>query len=160
MALIMKIVAGLIGGLVLGVLGFFHAMIITRPLDLPVWLKYPEVFGFIFPPEILCLFFVWFIGLVIALSAKSAAKAWRSILLTSSILSFLLPVSGAIVAKSNVAFWASIGSPGAVAGAAISGIFTAGFLVIVGFFLGVVLLIVGLLVGRDKQVVYVQAPTP
>ena len=42
------------------------------------------------------------------------------------------------------------------AGAAIGGGLISGFMGFVGFFLGVVFLIIGLLVGRDKQVVYVE----
>lgn len=44
------------------------------------------------------------------------------------------------------------------AGAAIGGGLVSGFLGFVGFFIGAVLLIIGLLIGRDKQVIYVQAP--
>jgi hypothetical protein len=44
------------------------------------------------------------------------------------------------------------------AGAAIGGGLISGILGFIGFFLVVVLLIIGLLVGRDKQVIYVQAP--
>ena len=45
----------------------------------------------------------------------------------------------------------------AVAGAAIGGGLVTGFMGILGFFLGAVLLIIGFLVGRDGQVVCVQA---
>lgn len=44
------------------------------------------------------------------------------------------------------------------AGAAIGGGLISGVMGFVGFFLGVVFLVIGLLVGRDKQVIYVQAP--
>lgn len=47
-------------------------------------------------------------------------------------------------------------SGAAAAGAAIGGGLVSGALGFVGFLLGVVFLIIGLLVGRDKQIVYVQ----
>ena len=107
-------------------------------------------------------FFVfWILGFVIALMAKSAPKAWRRLLLTSAVLSFLLPLSGIIYTGS---FMAAHVDPGAeyagaqAAGAAIGGGLVSGILGFIGFFLGVVFLIIGLLVGRDKQVIYVQAP--
>ena len=43
-----------------------------------------------------------------------------------------------------------------VAGAAIGGGLISGLMGFVGFFIGVVFLIIGFLVGRDKQVVYVE----
>ena len=45
------------------------------------------------------------------------------------------------------------------AGAAIGGGLISGFMGFVGFFLGVVFLIIGLLVGRDQQVIYVERQT-
>ena len=45
----------------------------------------------------------------------------------------------------------------ATAGAAIGGGLVSGFMGILGFFLGAVFLVIGFMVGRDKQIVYVQA---
>ena len=45
------------------------------------------------------------------------------------------------------------------AGAKICGGLISGFMGFVGFFLGAVFLVIGLLFGRDKQIVYVQTPS-
>ena len=146
----MKLLAGLIGGLILAILG---AMLVTitfaaSPEKSGVW----GAMGF---------FVFWILGFVIALMAKSAPKAWRRLLLTSAVLSFLLPLSGIIYTGS---FMATVVDPGAkyagaqATGAAIGGGLVSGILGFIGFFVGVVFLIIGLLVGRDKQVIYVQAP--
>lgn len=146
----MKVLAGLIGGFILAVLG---ALLVTiafaaSPEKGGVW----GVMGF---------FVFWILGFVIALMARSAPKAWRRLLLTSAVLSFLLPLSGLIYTGSFMATHVDTEATYAgaqAAGAAIGGGLISGILGFIGFFLGVVFLIVGLLVGRDKQVIYVQAP--
>ena len=147
----MKVISGLIGGFILAVLG---ALLVTTtfaasPEKGGIW----GATGF---------FVFWILGFVIALMAKSAPKAWRRLLLTAAVLSFLLPLSGLVYTGS---FMATHVDPAAkyagaqAAGAAIGGGLVSGILGFIGFFLGVVFLIIGLLVGRDKQVIYVQTPT-
>lgn len=94
-----------------------------------------------------------------ALGAKTAAKAWRRLLLSFAVLSFLMPISGIIYTGSFMATQVDSTSEYAgaqAAGAAIVGGLISGFMGFVGFFLGLVFLVIGLLVGRDKQIVYVE----
>lgn len=144
----MKIIAGLLGGLILAVLG---AILVTI-----TFAASPEKGG---SWGAIAFIIFWVIGIAIALGAKCAAKAWRRLLLTSAVLSFLAPISAIIYTGSFMATHVDTTSEYAgaqAAGAAIGGGLISGFMGFVGFFLGVVFLIIGLLVGRDKQVVYVE----
>lgn len=125
-----KIVAGLVGGLIVGLLA-----------SLVVWITSGS------DPEsgtttaVVALFSFWGLSLVLALTASRAAKAWRRVLVACAIISF---------AMTPATFMAA-----ATAGAAIGGkiMLRVG---IIGFFLGAIFLVVGLLVGRDKQVIVVK----
>ncbi len=146
----MKVIAGLVGGFILAVLAAFVVTITfaASPEKGGIW----GAIGF---------FVFWIMGFVIALTAKTASKAWRRLLLSSAVLSFLMPLSGIIYTGSFMATHVDANAKYAgaqAAGAAIGGGLVSGILGFVGFFLGVVFLIIGLLVGRDKQVIYVQAP--
>ena len=98
----------------------------------------------------------WVASIAIAVMAPRAAKAWRRLLLTAAVLSFMLPLAGLVFTGSFLANHTTGGAE--AAGAAIGGGLVSGFLGFVGFFLGVVFLLIGLLVGRDKQVVVVHVP--
>ena len=144
----MKFIAGLLGGLILAVLG---AVLVTT-----TFAASPEKGGSWGAIAFLAL---WVIGIIVALGAKNAAKAWRRLLLTSAIFSFLAPISAIIYTGSFMATQVDGASEHAgaqAAGAAVGGGLLSGLMGFVGFFLGVVFLIIGLLVGRDKQVVYVE----
>lgn len=146
----MKVLAGIIGGLILAIIG---AILITV-----TFAASPEKGG---TWGAISFFLFWVVGIIIAIRSASAPKAWRKLLLTSSVLSFLLPLSGLIYTGSLMAKHVDPNAQYAgalAAGAVIGGGLISGFMGFVGFFLGVVFLIIGLLVGRDKQVVYVQAP--
>ncbi|MFO1344465.1 MAG: hypothetical protein U1F05_15275 [Burkholderiales bacterium] len=100
------------------------------------------------------------VGIFVALKAPSVAKAWRRLLITSGVLSFFLPLSAILFTGSHVAGTLEKGGEyagAAAAGAAIGGGLVSGFMGILGFFLEPYFLSC-LLVGRDKQVVYMQAP--
>jgi hypothetical protein len=148
----LKILAGIIGGLIIAILG---ALVITLG-------------GASNPPSggshgAITFFVLWIVGIIVALMAPSAAKAWRRLLITSGVFSFLLPLSAIVFTGSHVAGTLEKGGEyagAAAAGAAIGGGLVSGFMGIIGFFLGAVFLVIGLLVGRDKQVVYVQASAP
>lgn len=146
----MKVLAGIIGGLIFATLG---AILVT--VTFAASAGRGAMWG------AMTFFACWALGIVIAVLSISAAKAWRKLLLSSSLLSFMLPLSGLIYTGS---FMATQLDPDAeyagaqAAGAAIGGGLISGFMGFVGFFLGIVFLIIGLLVGRDKQVVYIQAP--
>ena len=145
----MKILAGLLGGLVFAIIGAFWvtAALASSPL------KGGHVGAMAF-------WVLWGLALLIAMLAPSGGKAWRRILIASGLLCLLLPLSGIIFTGNSMAAVSSA-DPHAgarVAGSAIAGGLISGLLGFVGFFLGLVFLVIGLLVGRDKTVVYVQAP--
>lgn len=148
----MKIIAGILGGLIIAIIG---AAFVTT-----AFAASPEKGGSWGGMSFLIF---WVVGIAVAILAKSASKAWRRLFLTAAVLSFLLPLSGVIYTGSfiaNVDSADKYASAAATAGATVGGGLVSGFLGFVGFFLGVVFLIIGLLVGRDKQIVYVQAPPP
>jgi len=146
----MKVLAGIIGGLILAIIG---AILVTV-----TFAASPEKGG---SWGAIGFLVFWVLGIVIAVKSSTAPKAWRKLLISSAVLSFLLPLSGLIYTGS---FMAEHVDPNAeyagaqAAGAAIGGGLISGLMGFVGFFLGAVFLVIGLLVGRDKQVVYVQAP--
>lgn len=142
----MKFVAGLIGGLILAVLA-------ATVVGLAGAASGSGAGAGVF-------FGAWVIALVIALTAPRAGKAWRRLLIISGLMAFMLPLSGIIFTGSYVATkvdHTSAHAAAEAAGATIGGALVSGALGFIGFFLGVILIIVGLLTGRDKQVVYVQA---
>lgn len=145
----MKVLAGIIGGLIIAIIG---AMVIAVG-----GASNPSSGGY----GAIAFVVLWVVGIAVAVMAPSAAKAWRRLLITSGVLSFLLPLSAIVFTGSRVAGTLERGGEyagAAATGAAIGGGLISGFMVILGFFLGAVFLVIGLLVGRDKQVVYVQAP--
>lgn len=144
----MKFIAGFLGGLILAVLG---AVLVTTAFSAS-----PERGG---SWGGIAFFIIWVLGMVVALGAKTLAKAWRRLLLSSAVFSFLAPISAIMYTGSFMATQIDTTSEYAgaqAAGAAIGGGLISGFMGFVGFFLGVVFLIIGLLVGRDQQVVYVE----
>lgn len=101
---------------------------------------------------------------VYASMSPTAAKTWRKILITIALLCFSLPIAG-MVLSGAIMHAASDGNTssnlGAAAGAALGTGFVGWILGIIGFFVGGIFLIIGLLVGRDPRIVYVQqAPPP
>ncbi|MBV6753678.1 hypothetical protein KV580_25510 [Pseudomonas chlororaphis] len=139
----MKILAGIIGGLIMAIL---TSLVVS-------------IAGASNPSSgsagALVFLVVWAIGIAIGLFAPRVGKAWRRLLLISGVVAFMLPLAGVIFTGSYIAVNTSH-SGAASAGAAIGGTLVSGALGFVGFFLGVILIIVGFLVGRDKQVIYVQ----
>ncbi len=144
----MKFLAGVIGGLVLAILSMVLVSIGSAGS--------PPT-GSTIGPTVFLL--VWIASIVIALMAPRAAKAWRRLLLLSGIVSFLMPLAGVVFTGSFLANQQT-SSAAETAGAAVGGTLVTGALGFVGFFLGVVFVLSGLLVGRDKQVIYVAAPQP
>jgi hypothetical protein len=145
----MKVLAGIIGGLIMAIIG---AMVIA--LSGASRLGTGVNFG------ALAFFAFWIVGIFVAVMAPSASKAWSRLLISSGLLSFLLPLSAMVFTGSQVAKTIEKGGQyvdAATAGVAIGGGLVSGFMGILGFFLGAVFLVIGFLVGRDKQIVYVQA---
>lgn len=150
----MKLLAGLVGGFFIAILG---ALVIALGGASP---SKPAGGG---GGGTLAFFVLWAASIALALMAPSAAKAWRRLLITSGILSFMLPLSTLLFTGSHVASAVEKGGEyagAAAAGAMIGGGLVSGIMGIVGFFLGAVFLVIGLLVGRDKQIVYVQGTPP
>lgn len=144
----MKILAGILGGLLMALIGAF--VIAVGGAARSVGGGMFGTFAFVA---------LWVLGVFIALFAPSASKAWRRLLITSGIFSFLLPLSAIIFTGTHVAKVMEKGGEfvnAATAGAAIGGGLVSGFMGILGFFLGAIFLVIGLLIGRDKQVVYIQ----
>lgn len=143
----MKILAGIVGGLILAILVSMVVGIAGAAS--------PETSG---ARGAIVFFAAWVVALVIAIYAPGPGKAWRRLLVMSGIAAFMLPLSGIIFTGSHLATNLSGAHSGAEkAGAAIGGTLVSGFLGFVGFFLGVIFLVIGLMVGRDKNIIYVQA---
>jgi hypothetical protein len=148
----MKILAGIVGGLIL-------ALLVMTVFGISNAASRESAGG----SGAIAFFIAWVIGVVIAITAPRAGKAWRRLLLSSGIVSFMLPLAGIVFTGSHIAknVNPNSGHSGAeAAGALIGGTLVSGFLGFVGFFLGVIFCIIGLLVGRDKQIVYVQTTPP
>lgn len=148
----MKVIAGILGGLIIAIIGTF-VVILGGASSLGKGAGYGAI----------AFFVLWVAGIVIAVMAPSASKAWRRLLITAGILAFMLPLSAIVFTGSQVAGTIEKGGQHAAAaatGAMIGGGLVSGIMGILGFFLGAVFLVIGLLVGRDKQVVYVQGPPP
>ena len=140
----MKFIAGFLGGLIPAFLG---TILVTT-----TFAAVPEKGG---SWGGIAFFIFWILAFIIALSSNTTPKAWRRLLLSSAILSFLAPLSAIIYTGSFIATQANENSAQTV-GAAIGGGLISSFMGFTGFFLGVVFLIIGLLVGREKQIVYVE----
>lgn len=143
-----KIVSGIIGGLILAILG---ALVVTIALT-----SDPESVG---QMGVITFVAFWLFGLILALTASRAGKAWRRIFVTSAILSFTIPLSSFIFTGSQVTEAASQGGEyagAAAAGAILGGGFITAISGFLGFFLGVIFLVLGLLTGRDKEVIIIK----
>lgn len=141
-----KILAFIFGGLILSMIGM-TLVGFAAPINSTDAVMGPAFFVFVV------------IAGAIAFTAPRGAKAWRRLLITSGILCLALPLAS-MVMTGNV--MAEIGAQGGdnvaagQAGAAIGGGIAAMFTGFVSVFAAAILLIVGFLVGRDKQIVYVQ----
>lgn len=144
----MKFIAGLVGGLILAALSMFLVSIASAGSSQSSGTGGATVF-----------LITWIIAFIVALTAPRAAKAWRRLFLLSGIVSFLMPLSGVVFTGSYLANKGAT-SAAETAGATLGGTLVTGALGFVGFFLGVVFILIGLLVGRDKQIVYVSASPP
>ena len=145
----MKVIAGVLGGLILAIISGFW---VTAALA-----SSPLMGGHV---GATAFWVLWGVGLLIAMMAPSGAKAWRRLLISSGLMCLLLPLSGVIFTGNSLAAVSSAErhAGARVAGTVIAGGLISGLLGFVGFFLGLVFLVIGLLVGRDKAVVYIQAP--
>ena len=93
------------------------------------------------------------LSIAIAVSAPTGGKSWRRLFLISAVVSFLLPIATMIFSGAQIT---GTETGAEAAGAAIGGGLVTALTGFVSFFIGAVFLIIGLLTGRDKQVVYVR----
>jgi hypothetical protein len=143
-----KIISGIAGGLIVAVLGGMLAVILSGGSAGPD----SDIPRYVFMG-------LWIASTLIAVMASRPAKVWRRLLITSALLAFALPLSAWVVSDQTVVTTAqgaghtTTDAAAVIAGAAAgSGIATAAS-GIPGLFLGVILLVTGLLTGRDKQTV-------
>ena len=151
----MKIINGIIGGILLGValsvvVGFTVSPMLSAG-DAQTVVKWPTI--------------AWFagvaLGVLFALKAATVAKVWRRVLVALALICFALPLAGIIFSGGVAAMHPEASkSAGAMAGYAVGGTLVTGLLAIVGFFLGAIFLIVGLLIGRDPKIVYAAGAPP
>ncbi len=143
-----KIISGLVGGLIVAILG---SMLVTLASAGP-----PESDG---QTGAMVFLIFWVVALVIALKAPRAGKAWRRLLIISGLLAFAMPISSLIFTGAQIADVASqsgehVGA--AVVGTALGGGIVTAIAGFLGFFVGVILLVTGLLIGRDKQIIIIK----
>jgi hypothetical protein len=142
----MNVIAGLIGGVLMGLIAMWVA-------GLTLMLQAGPFVGAI------AFFLSVIIGIIIGIKAPNAGKAWRRTLLICAVLCFTLPLAGIAFTGQIANQMGASASAGTAAGVAIGGAMVSGFLGFVGFFLGLIFLVIGLLVGRDKTVVVIQQST-
>jgi len=132
----MRAMAGIFGGFILAFLSSQVASLIFR----------------INPATILFLL-IWAVGFAIAFKAKSSAKAWRWLLLLSALFAFLLPIAVNSIPRLDP-FASSQSGPAEALGYGIGSTLGQGFTrifgTVCGVVTGVILLGVGLAVGRKK----------
>jgi hypothetical protein len=150
---IFKWLAGILGGLLLGLMGVFMTTI-SSGLGDPGWLAVRMGVVFIA---------LWLAAVIVAVLAPSIGKAWRRVLLSIAVASFALPLASLFATGRQVATVTQAGGAhvdASIVGTMLGGGIAAGFMGIIGLFMGVIFLLVGLMVGRDSRVIYVQAPQP
>lgn len=137
-----KIIAGILGGLILASLGgMIFAIMFGTPDDGSAGTG--------------AFFVLWLLSFILAIMSRSAGKAWRKLLFISAALSFALPLSTLVFSGRSMA--EAEGGAEAL-GTAIGGGLIAVFAGFVGFFLGIVFLILGFVVGRGDVDVHTSEP--
>lgn len=121
-----KVVAGIVGGFVVAVLASNIVNLVSGTKG----------------ASAIVLLLSWVAAIVGAVRAPRAAKAWRWLLIVSAALSFIVPLSVLIRTTKET-------TGAGVAG----GLIATGIMSLVFFLLGLAFLVVGLLVGRNKQII-------
>lgn len=149
----LNLLSGLLCGAMLAVWSFVLAFLAMRGAAGMVAALAPVVAPFV----------MLLVALIVALRAPTAAKAWRWLLITGAVMTLMWPLAAIYSTGSDVAGVLGRDQPGAGAVAtalALGGGMIAWLAGFVGLFLGVVQLVVGLLVGRNPQIVIVQQAWP
>jgi hypothetical protein len=132
----MKIFSGLLGGLIVSILFMILVGISIGAGE--------EASG----PSSIAFFIAMAYSVFIAVRAESVAHAWKRLMIHASIFSFLLPISSMIFTAQVTT---QAGGGAEVAGAVIGGgivTMISGFL---GFFLGIVFLIISFAIGKKTR---------
>ena len=125
-----RILAGLLAGHVLALIGAFIATILTPASDGPI--RWPFAASFVG---------LWLMAFIMAFAASRPARAWRNILISAGIAGLLVPVAALI----------SAAMAGDDSVHAVGGVIAIGLYGVAGASLGTALLIAGLLTGRDPR---------
>lgn len=142
-----KLLAGVVGAVVIGLLGsLLTKFAVPESLADGKTVTYVALVGFAG------------IAFLLAMTAERGAKAWRRVFVLMALLCFAMPLTAVLFTGAQIS---AIGTEtsndsAAIAGTAIGGGMISMVSGFVGFFLGVIFLIVGLMIGRDKQVVVVE----
>ena len=134
----MKILAGAVGGLLLAMLGSILVGLVAAGFE--------SAGG---GPAVLAFFVMWGVGLALVMKAPRPSRAWRQLLVASSVCSFLLPIAG--LAYTGVFIATQTKGGAAITQAAVDGGMASVVLGFVGFFAGVVFLVIGLLVDKEAS---------
>jgi Na+/phosphate symporter len=138
------LVAGIIGGFILAVLGINIIATIFYP---PMNEEPGMIRSFIYLIFFLTL---WAVSIIIAIKSKSPINAWRKLLISNACLSFALPISIFIFTSSAMSKFMDKGPNIKAAAIAGAGGITMIVFGVLGLFLGAIFLIIGLVVCKDK----------
>jgi len=140
-----RLVAGIVGGLILAILGAnISELLFADPMAKEPGKTVTDISALLFLG-------LWAVSIGMGIKARSAAKAWRRLLITNGCLSFALPLAGFVMAGRAAYLYEAKGAHHAAAASAGAGGVMAIFLGILGFFLGAIFLTIGLLVGRKQK---------
>ena len=105
-------------------------------------------------PNLIIFGLAWVASIVIAVLSPRTAKAWRRMFIILALVSFTMPLASMFFAVGGIS---QTDSGAEIAGAAVAGGVMSAISGVFAFFMGGVSLIIGLLIGRDPQVVVVHS---
>ncbi|HJP45927.1 MAG: hypothetical protein QGE95_15325 [Arenicellales bacterium] len=138
-----KLFAGIVGGIVVALLSYF---VLSLALASGGGLEQDNIS--------LVIFGVWGFMVLVSILTKRPARAWRVQFILASLLCFSLPLSSVVFTGASMIDVVDQSAP------ALIGTFVGGSLVtmlagVTGFFMGLILLVIGLLIGRENAVIIV-----
>ena len=131
-----KVIAAIFGGLIISTIGSVVVL-----WSVGVGLNYVEINASAF-----LVFYL--ISFIISIRSNSSKQAWKRLLISASILCFLLPISNILF---TVIFLAEETSGAGAAGGLLAGALVTSVMGFIGFFLGIVFLIIGMLLKDEKE---------
>lgn len=134
--------AGIVGGFIIGVVVYFAmTWLLIRANRIPSGIN-----AIVIPIAMI-------VGARFSSRCASTAKSWRKMLIASGVTILLLPVLSFL--SWMIGIGQSAGTHGA-AGEAVAGFVAFGLVSFVSLILGGIVLLIGLLVGRDQKVIYIE----